>query len=102
MIRRPPRSSLFPYTTLFRSRDGGAHADRARSACGHHAEPRPARHRRVPDAVRGAGGLFATGRGRKSTRLNSSHATISYAVFRLRKQMISIPPVSSSVTLTFI
>src|SRR6516162_9809193 len=65
MIRRPPRSTLFPYTTLFRSRrshdDGGAGPDRARL-------PRP------------------DPRDRKSTRLNSSHLVISYAVFCLKKK----------------
>src|ERR1041385_9338451 len=64
MIRRPPRSTLFPYTTLFRS----AHADRA---CGH----RPRRSRGPPLQV-----------DRKSTRLNSSHGYISYAVFCLKKK----------------
>src|SRR6266536_4611806 len=65
MIRRPPRSTLFPYTTLFRSR--------------HH--PRLARGR-LPRADR----PFA--RDRKSTRLNSSHEWISYAVFCLKKKKI--------------
>src|SRR2546429_1358568 len=67
MIRRPPRSTLFPYTTLFRSdrlRD-------ARRALG----PRPA------DTAARAAGLD-----RKSTRLNSSHGYISYAVFCLKKK----------------
>src|SRR5438067_4070909 len=75
MIRRPPRSTLFPYTTLFRSRGGGRqriprvaarepfHADDARPVVA-----RP--HRRD----------------RKSTRLNSSHVSISYAVFCLKKK----------------
>src|SRR6266496_1746863 len=66
MIRRPPRSTLFPYTTLFRSRG------------------RAAAPRRVP-RPRPSGG--ATGpRDRKSTRLNSSHVEISYAVFCLKKK----------------
>src|SRR3954462_14968773 len=64
MIRRPPRSTLFPYTTLFRSRRLG-HA-------GHHQR-----------AVGVAGGLR---KDRKSTRLNSSHTIISYAVFCLKKK----------------
>src|SRR6266542_6365876 len=63
MIRRPPRSTLFPYTTLFRS---GRHRGLQRS---HHVEARPVRG---PD--------------RKSTRLNSSHGSISYAVFCLKKK----------------
>src|SRR6476620_12379113 len=64
MIRRPPRSTLFPYTTLFRSR---ARAQR----------------RRCTDACAGRCGRA---RDRKSTRLNSSHANISYAVFCLKKK----------------
>src|SRR5258707_8500424 len=74
MIRRPPRSTLFPYTTLFRSSSRGL-APRA-----------PARGfpRRRP---RCAARPSARARGdRKSTRLNSSHANISYAVFCLKKK----------------
>src|SRR5437870_13539686 len=66
MIRRPPRSTLFPYTTLFRS--GRAHRRRA---------PSPRRRRRVRPRLRD----------RKSTRLNSSHVAISYAVFCLKKKI---------------
>src|SRR3712207_7619852 len=96
MIRRPPRSTLFPYTTLFRSAPTGGNRPGA-------AEP-PARAR--PDApatgpgtqpsLRGeaAGGpLGATG-DRKSTRLNSSHANISYAVFCLKKKKETHEPSS--------
>src|SRR5690242_21329780 len=73
MIRRPPRSTLFPYTTLFRSRaDGGDH------------QPR------VPAAVPRVRRLVAL-RDRKSTRLNSSHMSISYAVFCLKKKKINKP-----------
>src|SRR5215467_15133246 len=67
MIRRPPRSTLFPYTTLFRSRPAGD----------------PRRRRLRADAA------LAERRGvrdRKSTRLNSSHLVISYAVFCLKKK----------------
>src|SRR5688572_32516747 len=77
MIRRPPRSTLFPYTTLFRSREavevighrdlGGDRADRARG-----------------DRV--DRGLLGGALDRKSTRLNSSHSQISYAVFCLKKK----------------
>src|SRR6266566_1941410 len=74
MIRRPPRSTLFPYTTLFRSRRGHALARRAGRLRGDLA-------RRVHGAARGASRL----RDRKSTRLNSSHLVISYAVFCLKK-----------------
>src|SRR5947209_11106063 len=69
MIRRPPRSTLFPYTTLFRSR----HPERQRSSAFRASSTVKLR----PD----------TGcRDRKSTRLNSSHANISYAVFCLKKK----------------
>src|SRR3982751_2931449 len=76
MIRRPPRSTLFPYTTLFRSgrrRRPPARRSKARG-------PAPARDRSGPD--------------RKSTRLNSSHDQISYAVFCLKKPVFhaSAPP----------
>src|SRR5438132_9836685 len=71
MIRRPPRSTLFPYTTLFRS------YDRAAGWNPHH-------HRHA----RGVAGAAARDRflDRKSTRLNSSHTVISYAVFCLKKK----------------
>src|SRR5690242_21820633 len=68
MIRRPPRSTLFPYTTLFRS---------------HHARTAVV-HQHAGQAPRG--GLGAVGEDRKSTRLNSSHMSISYAVFCLKKK----------------
>src|SRR3712207_7806643 len=87
MIRRPPRSTLFPYTTLFRSAQEGRHQRRAHAGAAE--EPRrvelahPAEHvprvaeRRHRERVR---------QDRKSTRLNSSHANISYAVFCLKKK----------------
>src|SRR3712207_7545528 len=85
MIRRPPRSTLFPYTTLFRSppRPPPADPEDARSVRVGVGGPRPPR-------ARGASGRPAARRGRrlgdrKSTRLNSSHANISYAVFCLKK-----------------
>src|SRR5258707_8637589 len=77
MIRRPPRSTLFPYTTLFRSANLLAvHLIRHVSA--------PRRLERGRDGVLPRGRL--RGRDRKSTRLNSSHANISYAVFCLKKK----------------
>src|SRR2546426_7727212 len=86
MIRRPPRSTLFPYTTLFRS--PGAHATlRALSGREHvHRDSlREPRLRSTPDHVE-----LSPDRGcredRKSTRLNSSHLVISYAVFCLKKK----------------
>src|SRR2546427_6020869 len=71
MIRRPPRSTLFPYTTLFRSRDrSGGRSDLSAL-------------RRTLSASRRDGARL---RDRKSTRLNSSHSQISYAVFCLKKK----------------
>src|SRR2546422_3069534 len=94
MIRRPPRSTLFPYTTLFRSRahERGFHPRRDVGVC-----PRLPRHarctrncavmvetqRELPPAYGIRGGVS---RDRKSTRLNSSHGYISYAVFCLKKK----------------
>src|SRR5438105_9925357 len=75
MIRRPPRSTLFPYTTLFRSRPRPRRAG-ARGA------PRRPRGPARADAVAVAGDTLD----RKSTRLNSSHEWISYAVFCLKKK----------------
>src|SRR2546422_5882051 len=89
MIRRPPRSTLFPYTTLFRS-------ERARRAQGGRAGRRGGRGRLGAGTARAArrragrtGGRHAAADrqgDRKSTRLNSSHGYISYAVFCLKKK----------------
>src|SRR5258708_26676221 len=84
MIRRPPRSTLFPYTTLFRSqgsvclrkRDG---LDRLENPAGDQV--------RIGRGVRTA--IFEVTLDRKSTRLNSSHQIISYAVFCLKKKILS-------------
>src|SRR3712207_7148069 len=91
MIRRPPRSTLFPYTTLFRS-GVGLQAVGERRAAGA-VDERPARGDRGGDRpvaqleLRSAEDLeLGRGRDRKSTRLNSSHANISYAVFCLKKK----------------
>src|SRR5207253_10195893 len=72
MIRRPPRSTLFPYTTLFRSQDFDK--EMRLGMDGHAGQ------------VRTDLGPFAAVRDRKSTRLNSSHVAISYAVFCLKKK----------------
>src|SRR2546427_7242070 len=84
MIRRPPRSTLFPYTTLFRSHENRLRRrspvlvqdlqglDLRHDGRGREARPRPSWRKSSPD--------------RKSTRLNSSHSQISYAVFCLKKK----------------
>src|SRR2546426_6591946 len=86
MIRRPPRSTLFPYTTLFRSRPDGL----AASGHGAHGAGLFARRRLAPRRRGSAAGpdaeLRHRHRDRKSTRLNSSHLVISYAVFCLKKK----------------
>src|SRR5688572_32315601 len=86
MIRRPPRSTLFPYTTLFRSAPGV----RARGDRRPPAHPARAGQRRLRRAPLGGHRAPAAGVGllqdRKSTRLNSSHSQISYAVFCLKKK----------------
>src|SRR3712207_8864569 len=80
MIRRPPRSTLFPYTTLFRSRDRRS-ADRPGDRRVR-VERRPAVLHRVRGAG-GGGGAKGRRQDRKSTRLNSSHANLSYGAFGL-------------------
>src|SRR5688572_31866708 len=81
MIRRPPRSTLFPYTTLFRSRHHVLAAHRAPDT------PCPERHLFSLRAGRsGRAEEGELGQDRKSTRLNSSHSQISYAVFCLKKK----------------
>src|SRR3712207_7688456 len=93
MIRRPPRSTLFPYTTLFRSVQEQAVfalSQRPREE-GIPALMQIARSHRDPEIRKRA--LFwlgQTGEDRKSTRLNSSHANISYAVFCLKKNTLNI------------
>src|SRR3712207_7187642 len=86
MIRRPPRSTLFPYTTLFRSLVPSfrRRLDRPGGRVGGH-RVAGARLPAGPPRVRGAA-LQPGGGDRKSTRLNSSHANISYAVFCLKKK----------------
>src|SRR2546430_3268754 len=97
MIRRPPRSTLFPYTTLFRSRDqnprsasggplfaAGSRSLRSSKASGSESTAATrASIRALMPATSTAGSAFTD---RKSTRLNSSHSQISYAVFCLKKK----------------
>src|SRR2546426_6979892 len=85
MIRRPPRSTLFPYTTLFRSLLGGAIATGGAARL---AALRPRRFDRL--RVQRSGGRRVGDR--KSTRLNSSHLVISYAVFCLKKKRTADKP----------
>src|SRR2546429_5819614 len=94
MIRRPPRSTLFPYTTLFRSvhaaLPGGARADQP--------DGRRFRGQRAEDR-RGdrAGPRARLPSDRKSTRLNSSHGYISYAVFCLKKKKTHVARLSETL-----
>src|SRR2546430_13579205 len=97
MIRRPPRSTLFPYTTLFRSLQlpdahlGGCGGDRlAGRRRGHH---EPDSH--LPLLLRS---VCARHGDRKSTRLNSSHSQISYAVFCLKKKRNTIEAAIVSIS----
>src|SRR2546426_8587471 len=89
MIRRPPRSTLFPYTTLFRSPWAGTRPRRRDHPPRHQAgQPagRQAWRREDSRLGRGADGERLGRADRKSTRLNSSHLVISYAVFCLKKK----------------
>src|SRR5688572_32155099 len=81
MIRRPPRSTLFPYTTLFRSDSELPSLAR----CTRNVERDAVRHGRRR-SVRGLSASDGNEEDRKSTRLNSSHSQISYAVFCLKKK----------------
>src|SRR2546426_3926311 len=90
MIRRPPRSTLFPYTTLFRSRQ----AVFAQRACGEADAAREEDHHHPVEQEHGAGHAPQQAQqDRKSTRLNSSHLVISYAVFCLKKKKKTAKPV---------
>src|SRR3712207_7571468 len=93
MIRRPPRSTLFPYTTLFRSYQVASqiHAQQARAQPALAAPPHAKHADMVPRGQVHSSAVWLRGRvsmptDRKSTRLNSSHANISYAVFCLKKK----------------
>src|SRR5688572_31901192 len=93
MIRRPPRSTLFPYTTLFRSTgellfepwDGAEDPPREHERKGLADQMQPARHGQS-GRLELVGGAAQNAEDRKSTRLNSSHSQISYAVFCLKKK----------------
>src|SRR2546429_6734541 len=82
MIRRPPRSTLFPYTTLFRSNSEPGKGETCQRANG-------GEQKRLGEHLAGEmPPACADGRDRKSTRLNSSHGYISYAVFCLKKKKV--------------
>src|SRR3712207_8628594 len=86
MIRRPPRSTLFPYTTLFRSKPAGK-AEQIGAVAGDRLGGRLLTLELSDEIDDVLGGVVSDhGRDRKSTRLNSSHANISYAVFCLKKK----------------
>src|SRR5438034_4121525 len=84
MIRPPPRSTLFPYTTLFRSERGDHREEDAEEDNGDLHDRGGREAVRAPDLARRP--PERGGRDRKSTRLNSSHTVISYAVFCLKKK----------------
>src|SRR3712207_7426264 len=90
MIRRPPRSTLFPYTTLFRSVEG----ERLQIEWREHGGPPAAAPGRRGFGLR----MIERALDRKSTRLNSSHANISYAVFCLKKKIQNTIPFQLSLT----
>src|SRR5256885_7410093 len=91
MIRRPPRSTLFPYTTLFRSGNNSRTRRIAPRSDQSRADNSPTRRRleNIPSSRRIPA---PCSRDRKSTRLNSSHLVISYAVFCLKKKKDQILP----------
>src|SRR5256885_9262698 len=93
MIRRPPRSTLFPYTTLFRSpylHDGGDEGDRMREDVVDGRTQRVLELGVVTTRHRNRRRDLDDVRDRKSTRLNSSHLVISYAVFCLKKKKLQV------------
>src|SRR5438552_9042360 len=91
MIRRPPRSTLFPYTTLFRSGDDRALAQALRARGAHVFEAEDVEQTRST-----CGGAIESDR--KSTRLNSSHQIISYAVFCLKKKKDNVVTITADKT----
>src|SRR3712207_7303818 len=87
MIRRPPRSTLFPYTTLFRSSSRPLRKQSPKAQTPARKDGQTARFPESAGAADKAQRNAARSRDRKSTRLNSSHANISYAVFCLKKKI---------------
>src|SRR5256885_5871327 len=84
MIRRPPRSTLFPYTTLFRS--SSKTSVHLRTSAGNSGSPANTTYRSSGKLSAASPTLIKERKDRKSTRLNSSHLVISYAVFCLKKK----------------
>src|SRR3712207_8282896 len=102
MIRRPPRSTLFPYTTLFRSTPGHRAGSREyEGALGRADRIAPGRQLPVAQVPQPDGGPSSTNlegdQDRKSTRLNSSHANISYAVFCLKKKNLHLVSLATRI-----
>src|SRR5438552_6520380 len=96
LLRRPPRSTLFPYTTLFRSRCGALH--RGSSGQGGRMPRRKSLVTVIRDMVQEQVQDAVQGLDRKSTRLNSSHQIISYAVFCLKKKKIEYQEIEQTVS----
>src|SRR3712207_8511951 len=93
MIRRPPRSTLFPYTTLFRSGCGRDSAESGSAAAGEDTTAGTTASEELSGKIQADGSSTVgplTTSDRKSTRLNSSHANISYAVFCLKKKKLTL------------
>src|SRR5258707_6124132 len=102
MIRRPPRSTLFPYTTLFRSSPSSSPHTTPRAVCSILAVAQHlARRTAARDDPACCAEADRSQRDRKSTRLNSSHANISYAVFCLKKNKRSCRTLITHVHLTY-
>src|SRR3712207_8108975 len=98
MIRRPPRSTLFPYTTLFRSADLAGRPLLARRPLDRGLHVGPLARAGPVEAAVAAAEPAQVHQDRKSTRLNSSHANISYAVFCLKKK--KMPTYAQYIKLT--
>src|SRR5256885_7305815 len=98
MIRRPPRSTLFPYTTLFRSEPAGFLVSSTRQGVeGKRDNPPAPGGAKYPLISITRSELWVT-KDRKSTRLNSSHLVISYAVFCLKKKKITLATIVANLT----
>src|SRR2546427_3429100 len=97
MIRRPPRSTLFPYTTLFRSHRPRPGVLRRLAQADPEGRRRRGLRRRFPGGPHGSEPREPPEPDRKSTRLNSSHSQISYAVFCLKKKKNTIKNIEEKI-----